>query len=253
MYDGSVSHPSSLFRVTSILLVTTALGCGSGDATTDGAGAASASSSATGTPIACADEKTHTGDGTFYAADGTGNCSFDKSADLMVAAMNHTDYAGSAVCGECVQIDGPSGSVTVRIVDQCPECKPGDIDLSAEAFAKMADPKLGRVSISWKVVSCGLPGPIQYRFKEGSNPYWTAVQIRNAENAILSVEAMKNGAFEKLDRADYDYFIDSSGLGDGPYHFRVTDVYGHVLEDAAVPFGEAKTFEGAAQFPACGK
>src|SRR5579871_1280562 len=60
-----------------------------------------------GKPFSCASEQTHTGQGTFYSADGTGNCGFDKSADLMVAAMNHTDYAGSAVCGECVAITGP--------------------------------------------------------------------------------------------------------------------------------------------------
>ena len=217
-----------------------------------GAGLGSSPSTGVGMPISCTDATQHSGDGTYYAADGSGNCSFDKSTDLMVAAMNHTDYAASAVCGECVHIDGPSASVTVRIVDQCPECKPGDIDLSAEAFAKMADPKLGRVKISWKVVSCGLSGPIQYRFKEGANAYWTAVQIRNSQNAILKVEAKKNGAYAELARQDYNYFVDASGLGAGPYAFRVTDVYGHVLEDPAIAFGEAKTFDGAAQFPACG-
>lgn len=250
VYDGSVSRQES-FLPTLAALTLALSACDSGAGSTDGAGAGSVTSSATGNPIPCSGEATHTGDGTYYAADGTGNCGFDKSADLMVAAMNHTDYAASAVCGECVQIDGPSGSVTVRIVDQCPECKPGDIDLSAEAFAKMADPKLGRVKISWKVVSCGVSGPIQYRFKEGANAYWTALQIRNSQNAILQVEAMKGGAYEKLMRADYNYFIDASGLGPGPYQFRVTDVYGHVLEDPAIPFGEAQTFSGAAQFPAC--
>ena len=191
------------------------------------------------------------GDGTYYAADGTGNCGFDKSADLMVGAMNHTDYAASAVCGECVAITGPKGVVTIAIVDQCPECKPGDIDLSQEAFAKIADVSAGRVSISWKVVSCGLPGPIAYHEKDGSNAYWTAVQIRNSNNAILKLEAMKNGAYEALPRVDYNYFIDDKGLGNGPFDFRVTDIYGNVLEDKAIPLGANQTFQGAAQFPPC--
>jgi expansin (peptidoglycan-binding protein) len=230
---------------------------GSGDvsdgsgATGPGSSSASGTSAASGTPVACGSESPHTGDGTVYDADGTGNCSFDAAPDRMVGAMNHADYAASAVCGECVAISGPSGDVTIRIVDQCPECAPGDIDLSAEAFAKIAEPSAGRVSISWKVVSCGLPGPIRYRFKEGSNPYWTAVQIRNANSAILSVEAMKDGAYEPLTRTDYDYFLDESGLGPGPYSFRVTDVYGDVPHDAEIPFGEAQTFDGAAQFPPC--
>jgi expansin len=209
------------------------------------------SSSATGTPIPCSTEPTHMGDGTYYDADGTGNCGFDAAPDRMVAAMNHADYAASAACGECVTINGPSGAVTVRIVDQCPGCASGDIDLSPEAFKHIADLSAGRVSISWQIVTCGVPGNIQYRFKEGSNAYWSAVQIRNSNNAILSVEAMKNGAWETLTRTDYNYFLDESGLGAGPYDFRVTDVYGNVLEDPAIPFGEAQTFDGAGQFPPC--
>ena len=242
--------------VTSAIIGVALTACGDGsspDGGYGGDGSNSGPSAATGNPIECADESQHTGDGTYYDADGSGNCSFDASSDLMVGAMNHTDYGDSAVCGECVRIQGPSGSVTVRIVDQCPECKPGDIDLSPEAFSKLADPSLGRIDISWKVVSCGVDDPIEYHFKDGANPYWMAVQIRNAQNAILKVEAMKNGAYETLERTDYNYFLDESGLGEGPYSFRVTDTYGHVLDDAAIPFGESKSFAGASQFPACGQ
>src|SRR5215468_659791 len=74
------------------------------------------------------------GDGTYYAADGTGNCSFDASPnDLMVAAMNDPDYQDAAWCGACLAVTGPKGTVTVRVVDRCPECKHGDLDLSPQA------------------------------------------------------------------------------------------------------------------------
>lgn len=229
-----------------------ALGCSTGGATDGGTGASDdGSSSATGNPVECASEPTHSGDGTYYAADGSGNCSFDPSSDLNVGAMNHTDYAASAVCGECVKVDGPLGSLVVRIVDQCPECQPGDIDLSAEAFAKIAKPEDGRVDISWKVVSCGYDQPIQYHHKDGTNPYWSAIQIRRANNPIAKVEAKVGGAYQAGVRADYNFFIFDQGLGDGPYALRVTDIYGNVVEDAAVPFAENTTFDGAAQFPPC--
>src|SRR4051812_23385927 len=67
-------------------------------------------------------ETLHTGQATYYnGADGSGNCSFDATpSDLMIAAMNHVDYAASAICGAYVEISGPKGLVTVRIVDQCP-------------------------------------------------------------------------------------------------------------------------------------
>src|SRR5947207_9220660 len=81
---------------------------------------------------------TRSGQATFYDATGAGNCSFDPTPnDLMVGAMNQTDYAGSLLCGAYVEISGPKGVVVVRIVDRCPECPTGNIDLSQEAFARI--------------------------------------------------------------------------------------------------------------------
>jgi expansin (peptidoglycan-binding protein) len=173
----------------------------------------------------------HMGEATYYDADGSGNCSFDPSPqDLMVAAMNHTDYAGSAVCGGCILVEGPDGSVTVRIVDRCPECPKGNVDLSAEAFALIAEPKKGRVPITWYDVPCDGSGTIQYKFKEGSNPWWAAIQVRNSRWAIASLEEMVDGSFLKIHRENYNYFV-HSGLGPGPFEIRVTDFHVSVLED----------------------
>jgi expansin len=192
----------------------------------------------------------YTGDGTFYNADGTGNCSFDQAPDRMVAAMNTVDYAGSAICGAYVEVTGPKGTVTVRITDRCPECLKGDIDLSREAFALIANPIDGRVTIRWRVVSPSLNGPIVYRFKEGSNPWWTAVQIRNHRNPIAKFEYLtRQGSFKEIPREQYNFFVESSGMGQGPYTFRVTDIYGNVLTDSGVVFREAGDSVGGQQFP----
>ena len=193
------------------------------------------------------------GDATYYGADGSGNCSFPAGPDPMVAAMNDADCAGSAACGACVSIQGPDGQITVKIVDRCPGCPQGDIDLSEAAFAMIAAPELGRVPITWRYVSCAAPGPIVYHFKEGSNQWWTAVQIRGHRNAIAGLEyrdAM--GQWKAVQRLDYNYFVEDAGMGPGPYDFRVTDVAGNVLEDSGVPFAEAGDSPGAGQFPACG-
>jgi len=193
-----------------------------------------------------------TGEGTFYAATGEGNCSFDATPDnLMVAAMNQTDYANSQICGAFVHITGPLGEVVVRIVDRCPECAPGDIDLSREAFALIADPVDGRVPISWRIVSPDLAGPIVYHFKDGSNQWWTAVQIRNHRNPIDTFEYLdENGQFQAVPRETYNYFVDTSGMGTGPYTFRVTDIYGHTLTDSGIPLLDNDSFSGSQQFPA---
>jgi expansin (peptidoglycan-binding protein) len=193
---------------------------------------------------------TRTGEGTFYGATGEGACSFDASADRMVAAMNLTDYAGSAVCGEVVTIAGPRGSVTVRITDLCPECAPGDIDLSAEAFAKIADPVAGRVPISWQVVAANLSAPVQYRYKEGASRYWTAIQVRNHRLPIARLEILPSGSSTWIDvaRTDYNYFVYATAIPSGALQVRVTASTGAVLQDTLPEPQSGLLVDGAAQF-----
>jgi expansin (peptidoglycan-binding protein) len=197
---------------------------------------------------------TRTGEATYYnEADGGGNCSFEPTPqDLMVGAMNETDYAHSAICGAYVEITGPNGTVTVRIVDRCPECPAGNIDLSPQAFAGIAELSRGRVPISWRIVSPDISGPILYHFKEGSSQWWTAVQIRNHRNPIAKLEFRdRNGQFVEMERQQYNYFIRQSepGLGPGPYTFRVTDSYGNVLTDSAIALSVGGEVAGSGQFP----
>jgi len=190
------------------------------------------------------------GKATYYDADGSGNCSFPASPqDLMVAALNTPDYNGSQSCGACVQVKGPSGTVTVRIVDRCPECQQGHIDLSKEAFAKIAALQLGVVQVTWQFVPCPVQGPIRYQFKSGSNQWWTAIQIRNHRWPIKSLEGQIGGSFQSLPREMYNYFVASSGLGPGPYTLRVTDVLGHVLTDTGIPLKVGQEVAGKAQLP----
>jgi expansin (peptidoglycan-binding protein) len=186
---------------------------------------------------------------TYYDATGAGNCSFDATPDdLDVVALQTTMYAGSAWCGACVKVQGPKGNVTVRVVDSCPTCENANhIDLSQQAFAKIAEVSAGRVDVKWQFVPCAVSGPIAYHFKEGSNPYWTAIQIRNHRVPIAKVEAKKKGAWQTLKRVDYNYFLDESGLGDGPYDLRVTSIEGKSIEDPAIGFAEATTVAGASQ------
>lgn len=228
---------------------------GSTGATSSGPGGSTTSGVGGGEPVSCGEPQTHEGEGTYYAADGSGNCSFPATpGDLLVAAMNHTDYAASAACGACIRATGPSGEVTVRIVDRCPECPPGDVDFSPEAFAQIAELSAGRVPISWHWVPCEVDGPLRYHFKDGSNPFWTAVQVRNHRHAIASFAFRPVGGGEWIDvqRLDYNYFVYAEGMGDGPYDFRVTDVNGGVVEDVGIALGDDVERSGASQLPVCG-
>ena len=107
------------------------------------------------------------GEGTYYDADGTGNCSFDASpGDLMVAAINAADYQSAALCGACLEVTGPNGSVRVRVVDQCPGCAHGDLDLSRQAFQRLSPLSAGRIPITWRQVACDVTGPIAYHLSD---------------------------------------------------------------------------------------
>lgn len=194
----------------------------------------------------------HEGVATYYRATGAGACSFDPSPeDLMVAAMNAEEYENAALCGAYVHVTGPNGATTVRIVDLCPECRAGHLDLSQEAFAEIAELEQGRVDISWQLVSPNLTDPIEYHFKDGSNQWWTAVQIRNHRNPIAQLDYFDGEEWVPVSRTGYNYFVQTEpGMGPGPYQFRVTDIYGNVLTDSDIEHVENGIVTGSGQFPA---
>jgi expansin (peptidoglycan-binding protein) len=191
-----------------------------------------------------------TGVATYYDATGAGACSFDPTPnDLDVAAMDMPEWNGSAPCGECVTVTGPKGNVTVRIVDLCPGCEKGHLDLSMQAFAAIADISAGRVPITWQVVPCAVSGNLAYRYKEGSSQYWTAIQVRNHRLPVKSLEVELGGAWQTVARSDYNYFVDAMGVGTtGGFRVRVTASDGQQLVDALPPVQSALVAGGAAQF-----
>jgi expansin (peptidoglycan-binding protein) len=194
----------------------------------------------------------HQGVATYYNATGSGSCMFDPSPnDLMVSAMNEVEYNHSWYCGSYLHVIGPKGAVDVRIVDLCPGCLAGHLDLSEQAFAQIADLPQGRVNITWQLISPPLAGPIAYHFKDGSNQWWTAVQIRNHRNPVVKLEYLdSNGQWISVPRTDYNYFVQTGpGMGVGPFDLRVTDAYGNVLTDSGIPLVPNATVTGTDQFP----
>ncbi|MFJ9456823.1 expansin EXLX1 family cellulose-binding protein [Kitasatospora sp. NPDC101447] len=174
----------------------------------------------------------HPGVATSYdAADGNGACSFGPSGDLMVAAMNHTDYEVSRACGAYVLVRAAGGaSITVRIVNECPlPCAPGQLDLSHEAFAKLAELSVGRLPITWTLLSPGsAPDTVSVRYKTGSTQWWCGIQVIGHRNPVATLEVRSGGGWRRLSRTDYNYFLSPDGGGCGGA-IRVTDVYGEQL------------------------
>jgi expansin len=188
---------------------------------------------------------------TFYDADGSGNCSFPKSPNnLDVVALNKPQYGSADLCGACLEVTGPKGTITVRVVDSCPECPEGALDLSASAFAKLEAPVKGVFTSNWKVVRCPNVAPvISYHLKDGSSRFWTAIQVRDHSVPIAKLEIEKNGAFINAPRQSYNYFVLSSGSGtDGPFRVRVTASTGASRIDTIPSPASDKLYAGQGNF-----
>lgn len=173
---------------------------------------------------------TYRGVATFYDADGGGACMYDPSGDVMTGAMNSTDYESSKACGAYVLVHAANGaSITVRITNECPgDCAPGQIDLSAQAFAKLAAPSAGRIPITWNLASPSTSDTISIRYKTGSTRYWCGIQAIGHRNPLARLEVRAGSGWRQLERADYNYFLSEDGSGCGGA-LRLTDIYGQQL------------------------
>ena len=174
---------------------------------------------------------TYHGVATAYSAgDGDGACLFGPAANLMIAAMNYTDYETAKACGDYVLVHAADGaSITVLITNECPlPCAPGQLDLSQQAFAKLANPALGRIPITWQLLSPAMSRTISVRYKTGSSRWWCGIQLIGHRNPVALLEVRAGSRWRQLPRTDYNYFIsgDGSGCG-GP--IRITDIYGQQL------------------------
>ncbi|CAF0806090.1 unnamed protein product [Rotaria sp. Silwood1] len=104
---------------------------------------------------------TFQGDATYYSVSvGYTACGTMNSDSEYIAALNAPQFDPytpggnpnrNSLCGKLANVVGPLGSVTVKIVDRCPVCKYGDLDLSEAAFrAAVGDFSIGRARITWK-------------------------------------------------------------------------------------------------------
>lgn len=161
---------------------------------------------------------------------GDGNCSYPglPNGGLFVA-LSPSEYGGSAACGSFVEVTGPDGSVTAEVVDQCPPCQAGHVDLSEQAFERIAPLAAGEVPVTYHpIVDPPLAGPLSMLVKTGSNPYYLALLPIGAGNPVASVQVSSpTRGWQPLTRTSYGYWLATGGAGAGPFTVRLTDSAGH--------------------------
>lgn len=195
----------------------------------------------------------HKGYATFYDRVSGGAANFDDfESTYLTAALNTEDYMNNMAGAYLLVTDGNGDKVKVLITDRLPEGAKGDIDLSRKAFNKIEPLVTGKMKVSWKIIPLPTSKPISYVFKPTSSVYWAEVQVRNYRYPIASLEYYDKSKkkYVALQRQEYNYFTAPSGMGKGPYTFRVKDVYGHVLVDKNIAMNNTcKPVKGKANFP----
>lgn len=197
----------------------------------------------------------HTGEGTFYGGGYVGGHAMldPVSTDYWIVAMNHDDYNNAQLAGAYLEVTGELGTIKMLVTDELPEGKKGDLDLYVDAFPLIAPAEKGRVPVSWKIIplDSAADAPVSYKYKEGTTEFWCGVQVRNHRYPITKLEYLdQNGNFKEIPRRPYNYF-ESMEMGEGPFTFRITDIYGQVVIDENIPLCRDDTviIPGHVQFP----
>ena len=185
------------------------------------------------------------GQATHYGRASTGgNCMFPTiPASRFTVAAGPDLYASGAACGGYVSITGGGRTILAKIDNKCPECKPGHLDLSDEAFAALAPLGKGLIPITYRLVTNPpVGGGLAFVVKSGSSRYWLGLLVDNAGNRLRSVEVQVGGRWRALSRTDYGYWLAAGGAGAGPFTVRVTDVAGHgvVVRDVRLAPGQVQ-------------
>jgi len=193
---------------------------------------------------------------TWYTAIGTNACAIPVARGDFVAALAEIDFDGGAMCGRCARVEGPLGTVTVRITDYCPAlgnplCVPGHLDLGYDAFAAIGNPGAGVIDVDWETVACE-DEAISIFFRSGSNAYYAKIQVRGARYAVASLE-VRDGASWLFATPTIDGHFEHTAVTPlpGSFDLRLTDVHGGVVEAPGVPYTEDEALPTGVQFAAC--
>lgn len=147
------------------------------------------------------------GKATYYNFSGRGNCAFKApSKPILTAAINTPQYAGSELCGACLEVLGAKGSVLVRVEDRCPGCPFGSLDLSMTAFAVIDDLAKGRVPIKWRVIPCRDTSEISIYVEGGANAYYALLRVQGANMPVHSLEMLVDSTYRNLPRKMNNFF-----------------------------------------------
>jgi expansin (peptidoglycan-binding protein) len=164
---------------------------------------------------------------------GVGSCSFGPlPASGLYVSLASAQYAGGASCGSYLDVSGPAGHVQAEVVDLCPGCTDGGLDMSEAAFSRVAPVAAGTAEVSYRLVRDPQPAArLELRVAQSASAGWLALQVIGNGNPLSSVAVAPAGAprpaqWQPLALNSDDYWAAPAGAGPGPFMIRITDVFG---------------------------
>ncbi|KAM5543881.1 hypothetical protein V8D89_002498 [Ganoderma adspersum] len=102
------------------------------------------------------------GDATYYTP-GVGSCGRNNVESDFIVAVDHatiTSFPGAGanpnlnpMCGRKMRVTHGKQSVVVTVVDTCPGCAVGSVDLTPAAFKKLGPLSVGRIhGVKWTLL-----------------------------------------------------------------------------------------------------
>ncbi|KAL1865730.1 hypothetical protein Daus18300_007106 [Diaporthe australafricana] len=195
------------------------------------------------------------GTSTFYGGNlNGGTCSFTTMTQIPTGlygtAFSGSAWNNAAQCGSCLEVTGPNGKIKVMVVDQCPECNEGHLDLFQDGFAKIGSISAGEIATSYTQIPCGISSPIVLHNKSGTSAYWFSMQVVNSNRAVSKLEVSTDGGstWKSTTRTSYNFFENSTGFGTSTVDVRVTSASGGTIKVSKVSVASDSKVTAASNF-----
>lgn len=148
--------------------------------------------------------------------------------------------------GTALEITYNGTTINALITDLCPSSQNSKwtsqasyfFDLAKNAFTKLADENLGHIDVTFKTIPYPTKSNIFFQAKDGINEYWLAGRFYNMHYPLKKVEISVNGSaykqMEQISPQNNWYKIEGENLTSGKKKFRLTNVYGQVIETSEI-------------------
>lgn len=180
------------------------------------------------------------GSASYYSTNRNGMCSLGPPSTDAYVAVGQAEYASGKACGTYLDVTGPNGTTRVQVVDMCPGCPAGKVDLSRAAFSRIGALSAGIIPVTYGTVrDPQLPGPLRVKLKGGTGHSSLTAVIDNHGNPLSSVELQTPSGFVGLRHSEDNLWTAPGGAVPAPVSLRISDGYGHQALVTGLALGPA--------------